>query len=109
MLDITKCFDTIDHNLLLKELSPCGIKNIELEWFKSYLHQRQQAVLCNGKLSSFVDISSGVPQGSVQGPFLFILFINVISNFAANGCFINVFADDTIIYASGYSIHQVQS
>ena len=109
MLDIAKCFDTIDHDLLLKKLSLYGIKNIELEWFKSYLHQRQQAVLCNGKLSSFVDISSGVPQGSVLGPFLFISFINDISNLAANGCLINLFADDTIIYTSGDSIGGVQS
>ena len=53
MLDIAKCFDTIDHDLLLKKLSLNGIKNVELEWLKSYLHQRQQAVLCSGKLSSF--------------------------------------------------------
>ena len=104
MLDIAKCFDTIDHDLLLKKLSLYGIKNVEFEWFKSYLHQRKQAVLCNGQLSSFVDISSGVPQGSVLGPFLFLLFINDISNFAANGCLINLFADDTIIYTSGDSI-----
>ena len=109
MLDIAKCFDTIDHDLLLKKLSLYGIKNIELEWFKSYLHQRQQAVLCNGKLSSFVDISSGVPQGSVLGPFLFLLFINDISNFAVNGCLINLFADDTIIYTCGDSIDEVQN
>ena len=75
MLDIAKCFDTIDRDLLLKKLSLYGIKNIELEWFKSYLHQCQQAVLCNGKLSSFVDISSGVPQGSVLGPFLSTIFL----------------------------------
>ena len=109
MLDIAKCFDTIDHDLLLKKLSLYGIKNIELEWFKSDLHQRQQAVLRNGKLSSNVDISSGVPHGSVLGPFLFLLFINDISNFAANGCLINLFADDTIIYTSGDSIDEVQS
>ena len=98
MLDIAKCFDTIDHDLLLKKLSLYGIKNIELEWFKSCLHQRQQAVLCNGKLSSFVDISSGVPQGSVLRPFVFLLFINNISNFAANGCLINLFADDNYLH-----------
>ena len=85
------------------------LKYIELEWFKSYLHQRQQAVLFNGKLSSFVDISSGVRERSVLGPFLFILFINDISNFAANGCLINLFADDKIIYTSGNSIDEVQS
>ena len=50
MLDIAKCFDGIDHDLLLKKLSLCGIENVELEWFNSYLHQRQQAVLCNTQL-----------------------------------------------------------
>ena len=109
MLDIAKCFDTIDYDLLLKKHSRYGIKNIELGWFKSYLHQRQQAVHCNGKLSSFVDIASGAPQGSVPGPFLFLLFINDISIFAANDCLINLFADDTIIYTSGDSIDDVQS
>ena len=72
-LDIAKCFDPIDHDLLLKKLSLYGIKNVELEWFKSYLHQR----LCNGKLSSFVDNSSGVQQGSVIGPFLFLLLLMI--------------------------------
>ena len=110
MLDIAKCFDTIDHDLLLKKLSLYGIKNVEFEWFKSYLHQRKQAVLCNGKLSSFVHISSGVPQGSVLGPVLFLSFINDISNFAANGCLMNLFADDdTIIDTSGDSIEEVQN
>ena len=107
--NIAKCFDTIDHDLLLKKLSLYGIKNVEFEWFKSYLHQRKQAVLCNGKLSSFVDISSGVPQGSVLGPCLFLLFMNDISNFTANGCLINLFADDTIIHPSGDSIEEVHN
>ena len=85
-----------------------GIKNTELEWFSSYLGKRKQTVLCHNKLSSFVDITSGVPQGSVLGPFLFLLFINDISNFTTDGCVTNLFADDAMIYASGDSVSEVQ-
>ena len=107
LLDIAKCFDTIDHELLLKKLSLYGIKGMELKWFGSYLFQRQQAVKCNGNLSPFIEMTSGVPQGSVLGPFLFLLFVNDISSFATNGCMLNLFADDTIIYASGDNIEEV--
>ena len=109
MLNIAKCFHTIDRNLLLKKFTLYGSKNAEFEWFQSYLHQRQQTVLCNGKLSSSVDISSGVPQGCVLGPFLFQWFVNDICNFAANDCLINLFAGDTIIYSSNDNIEEVQS
>ena len=112
LLDISKCFDTISHHILLQKLSMYGIKNTELEWklewFSSYLGKRKQAVLCHNKLSSFVDITSGVPQGSVLGPFLFLLFINDISNFTTDGCVTNLFADDAMIYTSGDSVSEVQ-
>ena len=108
LLDISKCFDTISHHILLQKLSMYGIKNTELEWFSSYLGKCKQTVLCHNKLSSFVDITSGVPQGSVLGPFLFLLFINDISNFTTDGCVTNLFADDGMIYASGDSVSEVQ-
>ena len=93
----------------MKKLSFYGNEGFELQWFQSYLQQRKQAVLCNGKLSSFVDISSGVPQGSVLGPFLFLLFINDVSSFATNGCLLNMYADDAIIYTSGDNIVEVRT
>ena len=108
LLDISKCFDIISHHILLQKLSMYGIKHTALEWFSAYLDKRKQAVLCHNKLSSFVDITSGVPQGSVLGPFLFLLFINDISNFTTDGCATNLFADDAMIYASGDSVSEVQ-
>ena len=75
---------------------------------ESYLHQRQRPVLRKGKLSPFVHISPGVPQRPVLGPFLLLLFINDISNFTADGCLINLCADDTIIYTISDSIDEVK-
>ena len=108
LLDMSKCFDTINHSILLQKLSMYGIKHQELKWFSSYLDNRKQAVLYHNELSCFVDVTCGVPQGSVLGPFLFLLFINDISQFTTDGCLTNLYADDSIIYASGDKILQVQ-
>ena len=85
-----------------------GIKQMELEWFSSCLHKCKQAVLCHNKLLSSVDITNGVLKGSVLGPHLFLLFINDISNFMTDGCVMNLFVDDAMIYASGDSVSEVQ-
>ena len=70
LLDISKCFDTISHSILLQKLSMYWIKQQELKWFSSYLDRRKQAVLCHNELSSFVDVTCVLPQGSLLGPFL---------------------------------------
>ena len=71
LLDISIRFNTISHFILLHNLSIYGIKQQALKWFSSYLDKRNQAVLCHNELSSFVDVTCGVPQGFVLGPFLF--------------------------------------
>ena len=75
-LDIRKAFDSIDHTILLQKMNDqFGIKNVELDWFKSYLTNREQACIVNGAMSSPKTIVCGVPQGSILGPLLFLLYI----------------------------------
>ena len=86
-----------------------GITGKSRDWFASYLHNRKQRVCCNGMLSECAIVDTGVPQGSVLGPFLFLLFVNDVSNFCTYGCVANLYADDTIIYTSGATIDEVKS
>jgi hypothetical protein len=104
--DIKKCFDTIDHDLLITKMKLYGVKKKELSWFKSYLSGRSQIVRCNGVVSDRLNVSVGVPQGSVLGPFLFVIFINDISQHIGIGT-ANLFADDTLIYCSGNTPFEV--
>ena len=98
-LDISKCFDSIDIQLLLIKLKCYGVREREHEWFSSYLHERSQAVLCHGSLSNVRDVTVGVPQGSILAPILFVLFMNDISQgLKFSRC--NVYADDVVIYTS---------
>mgnify|MGYP002051434539 FL=1 len=107
-LDIRKCFDSIDHNILLSKLENFGIQNTELEWFSSYLKDRSQIVCQNNVLSKKAFVQCGVPPGSVLGPILFTIFINDISqNVHPGTC--NLYADDTVVYCSGNSISEAQN
>lgn len=96
--DLTRAFETVDHNLLVDKLENYGIRGPALSWIKTYLSNRSQKVslTLNNKVynSDFKNVSTGVPQGSVLGPLLFIIFINDIE-VHMKGSFTSIFADDT--------------
>ncbi len=98
--DIQKCFDIINYELLLQKLYKHGIVDKELKWFRNYLQDRSQAVCCNGKLSNTVELDIGVPQGCTLGQFLFLVFINDLSQAISDG-YNNMFADDACLYTIG--------
>ena len=93
-LDLKKAFDTVDHGILLKKLFLYGVRGRAHDWFGSYLSNRTQYCQVNGKLSEPRTIITGIPQGSILGPLLFLVYIKDLPN-----CFKNVdydmFADDT--------------
>ena len=92
-LDLSKAFDSVNHNILLDKLEHYGIRGTALEFFRSYLGNRQQFTMVNGQVSELLTVICGVPQGSTLGPLLFLLYINDLAS--ASNFFVALFADDT--------------
>jgi hypothetical protein len=100
LLDLSAAFDTIDHSILLERLkSHIGLSGKAFAWFKSYIHGRKQSVLINDAVSRLWELIFGVPQGSVLGPLLFIIYTSPLGALLRNlGIHYHLYADDTQLY-----------
>ena len=96
ILDFSKASDTVSHSKLLHKLSCHGIRNHTLNWIKSWISDRSQQVFLNGATSSQVRVKAGVPQGTVLGPLMFLIFINDIAENTQSQ--VRLFADDCLLY-----------
>ena len=95
-LDFQKAFDTVLHQRLLKKLNHYGIRGNIYDWLDVWLTQRKQRVIVSGYRSNFVSVKSGVPQGTVLGPLMFLIYINEIRSGVSSN--LRLFADDCILY-----------
>ena len=95
-LDFMKAFDTVPHRRLLNKMRSYCIEGQILEWTEAFLKDRKQRVAVNGFFSTWMDVQSGIPQGSVLGPMLFVIYINDLPDHVISSVF--MFADDTNIY-----------
>ena len=103
--DIAKAFDTVSHSKLLLKVEAYGFKSNLLQWMRAFLNDRTQCVYVGLDVSSPKSITSGVPQGSVLGPFLFLIYVNDLPNHVQSPAGIKIFADDTKLYL-GYTENQ---
>ena len=107
-IDSRKAFDLVNHEILLKKLSKYKICNTSLSWFKSYLESRQQNIQNDQGMSSYANIMSGVPQGSILGPTLFLLFINDMP-LLLKYCYSDLFADDATFHKNSPDVDEIEN
>ena len=106
-LDFSKAFDTVDHDILSDKLDHYGIRGCALSWFKSYLSCRTQYVTYDGSEYNRQMIKCGVPQGSIWGPLLFLIYINDLCTVCKNTIPV-LFADDTNLFSNGLDATGIQ-
>ena len=107
-IDLKKASDTIDHKILSRKRASYGIDHRALKWFDSYLSDRQQKCVVNGELSGARAVTCGVPQGSLLGPLLFLIYINDLPN-CLSKALPRMYADDTSISIAASSLPEVES
>ena len=108
LLDFAKAFDSVPHERLLLKLSSLGIHGDVLQWLRYFLTKRKQRVVINGVFSDWASVTSGVPQGTVLGPLLFLLYVNDLDCIIKHST-IRLFADDVLLYASANTMEECSS
>ena len=106
-LDLKKAFDKVDHHTLLSKLNPYGLTGVSHKLFSSYLDNRTQKCVVNGSLSECCTLKCGIPQGTILGRLLFLLYINDLPNCLSHSV-PRMYADDTHLTYSNGNIHSVQ-
>lgn len=104
-LDLQRAFETVDRDILLQKIESYGVREVELLWFKSYLSGRKQRTKLNGIISDSINVCLGVPQGSVLGVLLFLIFINDVEK-VIELCKLILFADDALLYVVADSVEE---
>ena len=107
-IDFRKAFDVVDHNILLRKLQIYKFSPNAIRWFQSYLEYRQQALVTDNGLSEYAQVRSGVPQGPILGPTLFLLFINDLP-LSLQYCSSDVYADDATFHTHDKDIHTIEN
>ena len=107
LLDLKKAFDTVDHGVLLMKLEATGLDADGLRWFQSYLSGRTQLVGIHGTCSSFANVTCGVPQGSILGHLLFLIYVNDMAGAINEN--ILLYADDTGILVSDKHVNAIEA
>ena len=103
-IDLAKAFDTVDHDILISKLKNYGVCVESLQWFENYFSGRFKQLVCiDSQSSEELEITSGVPQGSIVGPLLFIVYINDLPR-SLKHCSVNMYADDTAIYLGSQTV-----
>ena len=105
-LDLRKAFDTVNHKIMLNKMKYYGVQNTEQLWFKSYLEDRFQICTIFNNISEPQRITCGVPQGSILGPLMFLLYVNDMPA-CFNKCLVNLYADDTAFYIGDVDVNRV--
>ena len=107
LLDLQKAFDTVNHDILLGKLKAIGMSSNAVNWFASYLSDRKQLVDISGISSSLDNITCGVPQGSILGPLLFLIYVNDME--IAVNCKLLLYADDSTLLIPGKNLNDIQN